>query len=837
MTPDKYRRVKQLFNAALDRNPHERAVFLHEACEGEAELRGAVEHLLAAHHEADDFIEAPAIALTAQSLLEDLPATLQQIGPYRIIREIGRGGMGAVYLADRADHEYQKQVAIKVIRRGLDTEDIIRRFRNERQILARLDHPLIARLLDGGTTTDGLPYFVMEQVEGLSLIEYCDRNRLSIVERLKLFRAVCSAVHYAHQNLVIHRDIKPGNILVTADGTPKLLDFGIAKVFHPDLSAQATVTELQAMTPDYASPEQVLGLPVTTASDLYSLGVLLYQLLTGRQPYRLRTSRPDEIVRAITERQPDKPSTAIRQTSGGHTEKLRRRLKGDLDNIVLMAMRKEPYRRYSSVEQFSEDIRRHLEGLPCIARADTFAYRGAKFVRRNKLAVAAAAVIVLTLVAGIIGTAWQASRVAEQSEIARQQRDKALIEQAKAERINAFLQQMLSYANPSWYAAGRGKRRDLTVIEALDEASQRVEIEMSDQPEVRAEIHTTIGDTYRSIGRSDLAEPHFEAALKIRRELFAEDHVKVAESLFYLGGVKSLLSDRATAETLYRQALAIQRARPAEGNNLPYMMLDLASVLNWKGEMEEAEALLLEALAIFEQRNGAEHVTVAIAHDYLGYTYHEWGDFDRAEKELREALRLYAKTPHTETAKNMYFLSGFEKARGNYKEAESLLRQALDQFRQVNGEIYSLTAGAITSLADLAELKGNNKEAARGYEKSLDIYRQLAAQDSQEPNTYSFAIASILMRTGQYARAETLFRQYLSLPSVIARGRSRGLAEGKKSLGECLMAEKRFAEAEPLLKESLESFRAVQVPHSPRIADAERLLEKLYLSWKKAKAR
>src|ERR1700730_6849802 len=283
--------------------------------------------------------------------------------------------MGTVFLAERADDEYRKQVAIKLIKRGMDTDSVLRRFRNERQILAGFDHPNIARLFDGGTTADGLPYFVMEYIEGLPIDEYCNKRALSIPERLKLFREVCAAVSYAHRHLVIHRDIKRSNILVTAEGVPKLLDFGIAKILQSGDGAPtfATMTGLRLMTPEYASPEQVRGQPVTTASDVYSLGVILYELLTGQFPYRFASQTPRDIERAITTTQPEKPSTAIARSDGNSKFEIRNSkfLKGDLDNIVLTALRKEPERRYQSVEQFSEDIRRHLEARPIVAGTDT----------------------------------------------------------------------------------------------------------------------------------------------------------------------------------------------------------------------------------------------------------------------------------------------------------------------------------------------------------------------------------------------------------------------------------------------------------------------------------
>src|SRR6187402_1782963 len=361
-----------------------------------------------------------------------------RLGPYRLIREIGHGGMGTVYLGVRDDDVFQKRVAIKVLNRGMDTDSIVRRFRHERQILASFEHPLIATLLDGGSTPDGRPYFAMEYVEGQPIVDYCDTLRLDTAARLELFCKVCTAVQYAHQNLIIHRDIKPANVLVVADGTPKLLDFGIAKLLNPELAGQTlalTAPGLQLMTPEYASPEQVRGEAVTTATDVYSLGVLLYELLAGRLPYQLTSRTPADIVRIVCESEPIRPSTAVTTIEAVPTadpatdgdaarerpaaaragrprtvdiDRLQRQLAGDLDNIILKALSKEPSRRYASVDQFSEDVRRHLVGLPVIARKDTWGYRTTKFVRRNRAVVVAAAMTFAALIAGIIGTTWQA---------------------------------------------------------------------------------------------------------------------------------------------------------------------------------------------------------------------------------------------------------------------------------------------------------------------------------------------------------------------------------------------------------------------------------------------
>jgi serine/threonine protein kinase/Tfp pilus assembly protein PilF len=414
-------KVAELFADAINYELDERSAFLASACADQPLLLAEVEALLSADEEVEaaGFLREPALKLRASQMARELEESRlgERIGHYEIVSLIGEGGMGEVYLA--RDLEFDRRVALKLVKEGLKTKAVLRRFHNERQILANLQHPNIARLLDGGTSEDGLPYFVMEYVEGEPISEYAEAHKLTLRERLKLFCTVCTAVQFAHQNLVIHRDIKPSNILVTEDGTPKLLDFGIAKLFDPTQTSdapEATATLLRVMTPEYASPEQAKGEPITTTSDIYSLGVLLYELLTGHRPYRVKSRKADEVVKAICEQLPKRPSDAGMR-GRGDTETPSKgssvaasprlpvpvsQLKGDLDNIVLMALRKEPQRRYSSVSEFAEDISRHIAGLPVIARKDTFAYRGAKFIRRHRAAfLSAAAAALLFLIAGV----------------------------------------------------------------------------------------------------------------------------------------------------------------------------------------------------------------------------------------------------------------------------------------------------------------------------------------------------------------------------------------------------------------------------------------------------
>ena len=430
MDPNDWKHLKQLFNSALEYPPGERGTFLAQACAGNESLRAEVESLLASHDKADtSAVLVGEFSNTAERALQAAdPMIGCRLGPYQIVCQVGRGGMAVVYLGARVDDQYQKRVAVKVVTPGLDNEQVMRRFRNERQTLAALDHPNIVKLLDGGSTQEGLPYLVMDYVEGVAIDEYCDTHRLPTAERLHLFRKVCAAVYYAHLNLVVHRDLKPGNILVTADGTPKLLDFGIAKLLNPEFARTMLMTQanLRLMTPEYASPEQVRGEPITPASDVYSLGVILYELLSGHRPYRLKVCTPLEMEKLICEQEPERPSVAVTrceeivsaenpaatvitpervsQTREGDPDKLRRRLHGDLDVIVLKALRKEPNRRYTSVQEFSDDIERHLEHLPINARPSTAGYRTGKFLRRHKEA-ALAAVISSALLGSLL--TWQ----------------------------------------------------------------------------------------------------------------------------------------------------------------------------------------------------------------------------------------------------------------------------------------------------------------------------------------------------------------------------------------------------------------------------------------------
>ncbi len=580
LTPARWQRVKEIVADALDRSAADRATFVANACADDDSLRHEVESLLE-HSEEKTNLDAFAADLSWTRAEEKDARVGQLVGDYRILHPIGRGGMGAVYLAERADREFEKNVAIKILKRGTDTDEVLRRFRRERQILAQLAHPNIAHLLDAGTTEDGLPYFAMEYVQGTPITDFCDARNLSVSARLELFLKVCAAVQFAHRNLIVHRDIKPGNIFVTEDGEPKLLDFGIAKLLTPEAAdTQLTMQDRQRLTPGYASPEQVRGEPVTTASDVYSLGALLYELLTARTPHRFSSPHPTEteMLRVISEGELPAASSAAQKPD------MRRKLRGDLDNILASALRKEPERRYSGVAAFAEDIRRFLEGRTVRAHRDTFGYRTSKFVRRNRLAVAAAALVFLALVVGLGVAAWQAQIAAAQAKVARAERAKA---EQRFNQVRELARSVIfDYHDAIAALPGSTAVRERIVQDALKYLDNLSQEASEDRPLLRemASAYEKVGKVqgnslYSNLGNTDGAMKSYRASLAIREKLLAdtpEDRElqhEVADSHEGVGDILYTAGDLTAGVQSYQRALETrERLAAAEPETLRYAL-------------------------------------------------------------------------------------------------------------------------------------------------------------------------------------------------------------------------------------------------------------------------
>ena len=870
---ERYQELKELFQAALELAPTERATMLDQACQSDPALRAEVDELLAAHEQTSDFdIAHPPVSVLANSTLAESnisqPMPGQHLGPYRILRELGHGGMGTVYLAERDDRQFKKQVALKVLRGGssahsLHSDIIVRRFRQERQILASLEHPNIARLLDGGAMPEGRPYLVLEYVEGQPLDDYCDQHQLSLRERLHVFRTVCAAVHYAHQNLVVHRDLKPSNILITSDGTPKLLDFGIAKILNPESFDQLlsqpvdqTLSSVRLMTPAYASPEQVRGETITTASDVYSLGVVLYELLTGHRPYQFSSSALHDTTRVICEVEPPKPSAIVTRAEiitnqDGREkatitpeevsrarregpEKLRRQLAGDLDNIVLMALRKEPQRRYASVEQFSEDLRRYLDGLPVRASRDTFTYRSAKFVRRHRASVAAATVAALALLVGTVFALWQAR-------IAARQRDVARLEKAKAESVNGFLQELLSFTHPEMYLPNTQKGRETTVKDVLDATVPLIESELANQPEVRVAIQRTIGISYVGLGQFDLAEKYLRQALDTSLKLYGEDHPETARCLGALAGVLSNSVDSDSVSAIYQKLIPIfrrqQQAGNVNANEFATVLNNYSILVRFKGDLKGAETLLREALALAANLPSKYRSVSAYIKLNLALVCADQGGLAEAVRMNRAAVSEYRHIQgreRFELAMSLTALGDELTVMNQLEEAESALREAETIFRKLTGETHPAFATNLCFQAGLFYRKGDYVEAEKTIRKSIELYHQAGAKAHQHYATALTTLGSILNRTGRLAEAEAKLRDALNIRTKFFPKGHHKTALTMEALGECLTTQKRYAEAEELLLTSHQDLKSSQGEQNPRTVHALQRVVALYEAWGKA---
>jgi serine/threonine protein kinase len=775
MEPERWARIEQLCQSALECRTTELAAFLDSTCGADQELRREVESLLAHRQQAENFIEGGAMELAARALAEqaalDSAGTSRFIGrliaPYRIVEKVASGGMGDVYRAVRADGTFDKQVAIKVIQGARSTDFFLARFQNERQILATLDHPNIAWLLDGGSTQEGLPYLVMEYIQGVPIDEFCNEKGLDFRSRLELFRTVCSAVQYAHQNLVVHRDLKPSNILVTSDGVPKLLDFGVAKILNPqhaEEGVQQTVTMMRLLTPDFASPEQIRQEPISTASDVYSLGVILYLLLTGHIPHRLKTDSPQEMMKAICEAEPEKPSTAAArvspQTDGAiKPERFRKLLEGDLDNIVLKALKKEPQRRYTTVEQFSEDIRRYLSGLPVLAHKDTVGYRSRKFIGRHRLGVAAAALLILSLAGGLIATLWQAR-------IARSER-------ARAERrfndVRALANSLIFDVHDSIQDLPGATAARKVILDRALQYLDSLSKESSDDVSLRRELATAyqrvgqlqgssnganIGDTKGALESSQKALALWENVAKSNPGNLP-DQINVVKGHRILSMMYQNAARPGAREQLERaMVLSAQLLKTAPTDNL--LLRERAVEFQWissyyedDGNYSASVQALRNALDILQgldklapqtkyliQGIAMDRIKIANALATLG-ARKEALDLSRYGIESYENL---AKDPKVSAYKREYAVSllfrcmiliingNTDEALGSLQKARAIIA-AMQSADPANTVLLSDLGGFTGGIGIALAANGQPREALANFDKALSIYAELRARD------------------------------------------------------------------------------------------------------------
>ncbi len=826
-------RMEELFHAALERPMEERAGFLATAAGDDAELLAEVEALLR-ESDGDDapLAEAVAAGLALAQVEEPAP---ERIGPYRVQGVIGRGGLGTVYAAER-DEPFRMAVALKLVRRGLDTADIMARLRRERQILARLDHPGIARLLDGGSTADGRPYFVMERVHGEPIDTWCARHGPSLPRRLALFLDVCAAVEFAHRNLVIHRDLKPSNVLVTADGVVKLLDFGIAKLLVPDPAGEPLLTtraEARLLTPAYASPEQLRGAPLTTASDVYSLGVLLYRLLTGRHPVPLAGRTAAEVERDVLEREPPAPSALLLRSTADladplwdgeeATQRLRRKLTGDLEAIVLTALRKDPAQRYPTTERLAEDLRRFLEGRPVTARRPTLLHRAVRFAGRHRVALLAAALAAGGLLAGTAMALWQA----RQADAARARAERLLAEseaqRARAERVTGFLVDLFEVSDPA-----EAKGEEVTARELLDRGSAAIGRGLAGEPAVRATLLDTMGQVYHKLGLLSRAEPLLREALTLRQSTLPTDHPDVAVSREHLG---LLLIDRGAyrqAESELRQALTAQfRAFGSEHPEVGRTLNDLGVGLYYQARYREAGAFLRLALGVRRRTLGPRHPDLGRTLNNLAVVWYQQKDMAAAEAALRDALALHRSAYgeiHPAVATNLSNLGGLLGETGRTVEAEALLRQALAVRRKLHPEAHADVAETLSNLGMVEQRLGRWEAARASLREALSQMRTALGPDHPSALAVLSNLGDLELSAGALGPAAALFEDLLARKRRALPAGHRSLAQPLQRLGWIRLLQKDPARAEPLLREAVAVQRAGRPAGAWQTAEAESLL-------------
>jgi len=761
--------LKAIFAEAMARPPEAREAFLQERCAGDDELLAELLGLIRASKETDAGLRDIVVEAAGEVTATD---GVRRLGPYRLVRRIGEGGMGTVWLAERADDQYRKQVALKILRSGGDAS-LASRFRTERQLLADLEHPNIAHLLDGGETEGGRPWLAMEYVDGLPITDYCDRHALGVEERLALFLECCRAVQHAHRRLIIHRDIKPSNILVDERGTPYLLDFGIAKLLDAGpLQHTIAVTQDAAriMTPGHASPEQVRGETVTTATDIYSLGILLYQLLSGHFPYPLERSTAAELERAICEQEPARPSSRVTEaepaaerepkdaadvgrTRGTTVGRLRRELAGDLDNIVMMALRKEPDRRYESVSALMADVRAWLEHRPVSARADSAGYRLGKFLRRNALGVSAAAGMVLVIV-GLVGYyTWQLAA----------ERDRARTEARVANRATDFVVTLFNAANPKMTNPGEISPRSL-----LEEGRRRIDEELAEAPRVRGRLIGVLGEAYQSMGDYETAIPLGREAMRVYDEVYADEPAQAARAKASLANSLAQAGQLEEAAGLFEQALAAFRADPdADDRALSSTLNRYAMLLRSAGEYDRSEALLREVLAMIDAgRDVTGHTSGAVLVN-LGIIYGVRSRYQEALEYMRQAEARFEEIGESSdfVRASVYVSMGnYESRLGNEEEALAHLDRAVALMEKALGPRHESYAGARLARSNALSLLERNEEAEADIRAALAIQRDaLGPGDERVGLNHHYLGTFLWHKRGQLDAAVEQYLQALSI--------------------------------------------------------------------------
>ena len=854
-----WKRLDDLFVAALDLPAEQRGKFLDENCP-EPDLRGRVERLLShAERDSDTLESGGAFAGTLGLSLvqpQESDATEQsEIGDYRLIDKLGEGGMGEVWEAEQL-RPVRRRVAIKLIGMGMTSERVIARFESERQALALMNHPNIAKVFDAGATPNGRPYFVMELVRGVPITDYCDEHRLDTTARLELLRTVCAAVHHAHMKAIIHRDLKPSNVLVAeVDGqpVPKVIDFGVAKAMAQPLTERTMYTELGQVigTPEYMSPEQadLTHHDVDVRTDVYALGVLLYQLLTGQLPFdsaELRRAGFDEVLRRIREQDPPRPSTRLSSLGhdaaeaasrrGTQTRTLVRSLRGELDWIAMKALEKQRSRRYDSANQLSDDIQRYLSGRPVLAGPPDLRYRLGKFITRHRLPVTAAALVLLAALGAIVGTSLGLVRAQRAERV-------AAAEAAKATAINDFLQETLGSADP-YLRLGR----DVTVVEALEDAAVRADVAFAEQPEIRAAIQDTIGWTYQRLGRDDEARPLLQAALETRSSLPGSER-DVATSASHLGHVLRRAGELEEAETLFRQALDIRRrelGEPSEGvaeslHDLGWLYQDqgkfddaealfrealemarklypelsleiaevtegLAAALGNKGDYEAAEALYRDSIELRRSLHGNSHLLVASTQNSLGLLLRNRGDNASSRELLEEALEIRRSNlgdEHPDVADSMNALGAVLISSGDLDAAEELYLELIDIYRRLHGERHTMVARSIHNLASVLTSKRELTRAETRLREALDMNRELLEQGHPVIGLTLYNLANVLLlQRTRPDEAETVAKESVEILAGSLPENHWRLAIAKSVWGQALLDLGRFDEAEPLVLEA-----------------------------------